>query len=75
MDNTALSIFECDFCCCLLVLSADNLCKQVGPRSSLTKQQPNVKPNCLTLMVFLTFISYHEKISLCGDETHVQNLS
>ena len=27
---------------CLLVLSADNLCKQFGPR-------PDLDPNCLTL--------------------------
>ena len=38
----------------LLVLFADNLCKQFGPRSGLTKC-PTLNPNCLTdtLMVFL----------------------
>ena len=30
------------------MLSADNLCKQFGPRSGPTKCQPDLDPNCLT---------------------------
>ena len=43
-----------------LVFSADNLCKQFGPRSGPTEDQaqqnvgPYLDQNCLTLMVFLT---------------------
>ena len=31
------------------VLSADNLCKQFGPRSGPTNVGPDLDPNCLTL--------------------------
>ena len=33
--------------------SADNLCKQFGPRLGPTKAGHDLVPNCLTLMVFL----------------------
>ena len=34
---------------CLLVLAADNLCKQFGPRSARQNAGPDLDPNCLTL--------------------------
>ena len=34
---------------CLLVSSADNLCKQFGPRSGQTNVRPDLDPNCLAL--------------------------
>ena len=33
----------------LLIPSADNLCKQFGPRSGPTNVGPDLGPNCLTL--------------------------
>ena len=38
----------------LLVLSADKFCKQFGTRSGPANVGPDLDPNCLTLMVFLT---------------------
>ena len=34
---------------CLLVPSADKLCKQFGPRSGPTNRRPDLDPNSLTL--------------------------
>ena len=34
-------------------VSADNLYKQFGPRSSLTNVWPDLGPTCLTLMIIL----------------------
>ena len=31
-----------------LASSADNFCKQFGPRSALTERGPDLDPNCLT---------------------------
>ena len=31
---------------CLLVLSGDNLCKQIGPRSGRLNVGPDLDPNC-----------------------------
>ena len=42
---------------CLLVSSAENLCKQFGSGSGPTNVGPDLDPNCLTLMVFLKEIS------------------
>ena len=35
------------------MLSADNLCKQLGPSSVPNLVGPDLDPNCLTQMVFL----------------------
>ena len=35
------------------VSSADNFCKQFGPRSDPTYVGPDQDPNCLALLVFL----------------------
>ena len=37
------------------MLSADNLCKQFGPRSGPTNVGPDLDQNYLTLMVFLKY--------------------
>ena len=37
-----------------LILSfASDLCKQFGPRSDPTDVEPDLDPNCLTLLMFL----------------------
>ena len=42
-----------DLALCLFVPSAYNLCKQLRPRSGRQNVEPDLDPNCLTLMVFL----------------------
>ena len=50
----------------LPVSSTDNLCKQFGPRSGLTKGQPDLDLNFLTLMVFLK--EFFEKVDFEKDQ-------
>ena len=47
----------------LLASSADNLCKQFGPRSGPTKCRPDLDHRCLTLLWFLKEIFDSKKIS------------
>ena len=37
--------------CFVSAMSADNLCKQFGPRSGSTKVGPDLDPNCLTFCI------------------------
>ena len=46
INNTEMNILSS---LCVLVSSADNLCKQFGPRSGPTNVGPDLDPNCLTL--------------------------
>ena len=49
----------------LLILSADNICKQLGPRSGPTLCRPDLDLNCLTLLFLKDFFEnvHFEKIS------------
>ena len=60
----------------LQVLSADNFCKQFGPRSGPNKAQQNVRsdldPNCLTLMVFLK--EFFKKVDFEKDKQKTKSM-
>ena len=51
---------------CLLVSSAHNLCKQIGPRSGQTNVRPARDPICLTLRFLKEFfekVKFEKKIA------------
>ena len=49
--NTKIQWFHLTFS--LLVSSADNLGKQIGPRSGQTKRRPDLDPICFSKMLIL----------------------
>ena len=51
------SIHDCD------LMSADNLCKQFGPRSGPTECRPDLNPNRLTLSLIVFLKDFFEKVN------------
>ena len=47
LKRTTSAVSQGAITLCLLVSSADNLCKQFGPRSGSTFFGPDLFPNCL----------------------------